>query len=155
MKYELIDETMKINGKILHRIRALKCIPLYSVIKGDLGGWIESERNLSQDNDSWVGGDAIVMDDAFISGNAYIGEDAIVCDNSEVYGNSIVIGRAKLRNRAEVKENARIYGSSILESGIVEGHATVCGTTRITGGKVLGLAFLSNGVVYPDQLVAK
>lgn len=45
-KYELTGETKEIDGKILHRIRALIDIPEHDVKAGDLGGWIEAERNL-------------------------------------------------------------------------------------------------------------
>ena len=42
-KYELTDETVKINSVILHRIMALT--DFGEVNAGDLGGWVESERN--------------------------------------------------------------------------------------------------------------
>ena len=51
-KYELTSETKVINGLELHRIKAIKSFG--SVEKGELGGWIESEKNLSQDGDAWV-----------------------------------------------------------------------------------------------------
>lgn len=49
MKYKLTNESM-INaaGKKLFRIKALVDIEEYGVKKGDLGGWIEKEDNLSQ-----------------------------------------------------------------------------------------------------------
>ena len=47
-KYELTEE---VNKQGLHRIRALKDIPLYGVKKGDLGGFVERENNLSQEGD--------------------------------------------------------------------------------------------------------
>ena len=47
-KYELTGETKEIGGVTLHRIRALIDIPEHYVKAGDLGGWIEAERNLSQ-----------------------------------------------------------------------------------------------------------
>ena len=55
-RYELTDIR---NGK-LRRIRALRDIPRYNVKAGDLGGWVESEKNLSQEGDCWVGGNARV-----------------------------------------------------------------------------------------------
>lgn len=46
-KYELTNETITLkNGVVLHRIRALKSFGVV-VTKGDLGGWIEKEDNLS------------------------------------------------------------------------------------------------------------
>lgn len=45
-KYELTE-----SYGTFWRIRALRYIPRYGVRPGDLGGWIESEENLSQDGD--------------------------------------------------------------------------------------------------------
>ena len=59
-KYEFTGETKEIGGKILHRIRALIDIPEHDVKVGDLGGWIEAERNLSQKGAAWVTGSAWV-----------------------------------------------------------------------------------------------
>lgn len=52
-KYELTDETKVEHGVTLHRIRALVDIVRYGVKAGDLGGWIESEANLSQEHE-WM-----------------------------------------------------------------------------------------------------
>ena len=55
------------DGTVLHRIKALRQIPLTGgpvVKKGDIGGWVESESNLSQDGEAWVGGDALVHGEA-------------------------------------------------------------------------------------------
>ena len=63
-KYELLEEE-KINwcGKTLYRIRALIDFTLTSgdrVNKGDLGGYIEKEDNLSHSGNAWVYGNARV-----------------------------------------------------------------------------------------------
>jgi hypothetical protein len=44
-KYELTDETIDVLGNTLHRIKALKNFS--DIHKGDLGGFVESEENLS------------------------------------------------------------------------------------------------------------
>ena len=72
MKYRLTDETKELCGKTLFRIEAIRDIPKYGIQKGDRGGWIESERNLSQENECWVYGNAKVYGDAWVSGNAKI-----------------------------------------------------------------------------------
>lgn len=69
-KYELTGETKEIGGKILHRIRALVDIPVHNVKAGDLGGWIEAERNLSQKGAAWVADEARVMDSARVTDSA-------------------------------------------------------------------------------------
>lgn len=54
-KYEFTGETKKnVHGVTLHRIRALVAIAAIGVAAGDLGGWIESENNLSVSDDAWV-----------------------------------------------------------------------------------------------------
>ena len=55
MKYEVTNEIIESAGRKLHRIRALvDIITLYGrpVKKGERGGWIEEERNLSQDGNA-------------------------------------------------------------------------------------------------------
>jgi hypothetical protein len=70
-KYELTAETKRVGGVTLHRIRALVNIERYGVDIGDLGGWIEKEENLSNEDSSWVSGDAWVHGDARVSGDAW------------------------------------------------------------------------------------
>ena len=46
-KFELTEETIQCDEHTLHRIKALKDFAF--IKKGDMGGWIEKESNLSQD----------------------------------------------------------------------------------------------------------
>ena len=52
MKYEFTGETKEVAGVTLRRVRYPDT--------GELGGWIESEANLSQEGDARVSGDAWV-----------------------------------------------------------------------------------------------
>ena len=65
MKYELTDNTKTVNGVKLYQIQALK--DFGNVKAGDLGGWIEKEKNLSQEGDCWVYDNAQVFGDAEVS----------------------------------------------------------------------------------------
>ena len=58
MKYELTNESINHLGITLYRIKALK--DFNNVRKGDLGGYIEKESNLSQNDNAWVSGNAWV-----------------------------------------------------------------------------------------------
>ena len=69
-KYILTEETKEVGGRILHRIQAVRDFD--AVQKGDLGGWVESEENLSHDGNCWVFGDGEVFGNARIGVNAYI-----------------------------------------------------------------------------------
>ncbi|WP_434170016.1 hypothetical protein VYP57_00200 [Streptococcus agalactiae] len=65
-KYELVrDDTINFLGKTLFRIKAK--ISFSGVTKGDLGGYIESENNLSQSGNAWVDDNARVTDNARVS----------------------------------------------------------------------------------------
>lgn len=55
-KYRLTDEKIIVGYRTLYRIQALQ--DFENVKMGELGGWIESEKNLSHEGDVWVSGDA-------------------------------------------------------------------------------------------------
>ena len=81
-KYELVvDDTITFWGWKLFRIKAL--ISFGSVDAGDLGGYIYTEDNLSQEGDAWVSGNAKVWGDAEVSGDAKVSDfgDVIVFKN--------------------------------------------------------------------------
>ncbi len=60
MKYELINSDNKqFFGKTLFRIKALRNGKFF--VKGELGGYIEKENNLSQEDDAWVSGNAFLL----------------------------------------------------------------------------------------------
>lgn len=73
-KYELTGEVKVKFGVTFKRIRAL--IDFGNVKKGELGGFIEKEENLSHENNAWVYGNAKVYGDAEVSGNARVSGNA-------------------------------------------------------------------------------
>jgi len=79
MKYRLTEYTKKIDGITFYWIEALK--DFGNVKKGDLGGWIEKESNLSQEGDCWVSDNAEVSGNARICGNTWVSGNAWVCGN--------------------------------------------------------------------------
>ena len=68
MKYKLTDVKINFKGKTLFQIEAVKCFG--NIVKGQKGGFIEKESNLSQGGNAWVSGDACVYGDAWVYGNA-------------------------------------------------------------------------------------
>ena len=85
-KYKLTDECITIGEHKLYRIEALK--DFGDVHKGDKGGFIGSEVNLSQYGDCWVYGNAAVWGNSTVWGNAEVYGDATVCGNAEVVNNA-------------------------------------------------------------------
>lgn len=164
-KYEITNEYKVIksmgNNFTVYRIRALR--DFGSVKKGDLGGWIEKEENLSQEGNCWVEDEAKVYGNAIISGNARVFDYAKVFDGAKVYGNTKVFGDAKVFGNAEVFHNARVcddakvFGNAevfnnakvfenaevgdntlIIDSAIVCGNAKILGHSRIMGITEIG-----------------
>lgn len=100
MKYIITDETIQHDGHTLHRIKALKSFD--NVKAGDLGGWIQSENNLSQEGNCWVYDNAKVYGRAKVYDNAQIYNNVIVCGEANVYGNANVFCEALIYNKAKV-----------------------------------------------------
>lgn len=114
-KYELTDETIVVDNKTLHRIKALKSfVNSYATVEvGDLGGYVESESNLSHDGSSWIYDLGMAIDEAF------------VCDDGVVANNSLI------REHATIKENGYVL------DGIVQGHAVIQRDGVVTNNSVI------------------
>ena len=67
-KYKLTKENISYCGKTLYRIEALK--DFANVKKGDKGGYIKKENNLSQEGNCWIYDNAKVYENAKVCGNA-------------------------------------------------------------------------------------
>lgn len=135
-KYELTLETLQFAGHTLHRIKALR--DFGTIHAGELGGWIESEENLSQADNAWVYGDAKAYANAKVYGNAEIFGDAMVCDkveifdNAKVYGNAHVYRNAKIYNDASVSGNACVHDFAEIYNDVkVFGNADICGPAKV------------------------
>lgn len=137
-KYELTAETKEIGGVTLHRIRALIDIPEHDVKAGDLGGWIEAERNLSQKGAAWVAdearvmGEALVMDSALVTNSACVMGNALVADSARVTDSALVMGTACVTGKACVTGSAWVTGKAC-----VMGKARVTGKERMTGNALV------------------
>ena len=93
-KYELlVEDTITFFGVQLFRIKAL--ISFSGIEKGEVGGYIANEKNLSQSGNAWVYGNARVYGDAEVSGNARVSGDAEVSGNADyiVFKNTWSSGR--------------------------------------------------------------
>lgn len=156
-KYELVpDQQIVVAGTTLYRIRALR--DFGNVKAGNLGGFVRSERNLSQHGDCWVADEAQVYDDAVVSADALIygrgrvygrarvsdrGQvlgNAQVFENGWVFKNGMVFDSAKVFGAAQVRDNGMAYGDAeifdnvrVLNCGQVCGHARIGGKTVIDG----------------------
>ena len=144
-KFELTSEFItNAFGVKLFRLRAL--VEFGDVKAGDLGGYIEKEENLNQDDNAWVSGNACVSgnarvsDNATVSGNAWVSGDARVSgnawvrDNAWVSDNATVSGNAWVSGDAWVRDNAWVSGDAwVRDNAWVSGNARVSGNACVSG----------------------
>ena len=156
-KYELVetDKTTPF-GKPLFQVVALR--DFGDVRKGDLGGYIESTYNLSNEGNCWIYDDARVYGDARVAENARVSDEARVSGNARVYGNAQVSGDALVYDNAWVYGNAQVYDNALVSDNArvsdearvsrnarVYGNAEIYGTTELTGGYAFDTKDNGNG----------
>ena len=124
LKYKLTDETIVFDGRILHRIEALK--DFRNVRKGDKGGWVERKNNLSHLGNCWIYGDAKAYGDARVADEARVYDRAIIRDNAEVNANAYISSEAILSGDAIASDDAMIFGRAI-----ITGKSIILGTTIV------------------------
>lgn len=116
--YEYTGEQTVVEGVVLRRIRATITLIDRGITAGDVGGWIESDRNLV--DRGWVGEDAAVY------------QHAVISDDAQVRHRGKVRGQARIRGRAAVYDDAVVD-----EDAIVEDDSSVGGDAQVGAGCVL------------------
>ena len=114
-KYVMTDETINFDGHILHRIKRLS--------DGRLGGFIESESNLSQKGSCWIEQRCMVYENARVRDDAAVDCDAwgdtVISGNALIHDNAVVI-------HSEIKDNVVIGGQALVCSALIEDSVVVC-----------------------------
>lgn len=148
-KYKIREDLYKsVNGHTVYRIEALKNFS--RVQKGDLGGWIEKEDNLSQEGTCWVYKEAAVFQNAHVTGNAIVSghakvfghamvtDNVIVCCHAQIFGCAIlqndvsVYDKAKIHGNAKISNNAQIYNNvDVYDNAYVYGNAFIFDKVKI------------------------
>jgi hypothetical protein len=110
MKYEITD-IQHPAFCFSYRIRSLT--DFNDVRKGDLGGYVASEYNLSHNGNCWIYEDALVSEKAWVSGDAKVFNNAIVSGYARVAGDVEVYGEAWAYGNAKVCGNIKIFNLHI------------------------------------------
>ncbi len=162
MKYELTDDVLTVVKtdnieENLFRIMAIKDFKLVDgtqIKKGDLGGYISSEKNLSQEGMCWVMDETRVYENAVISDNAIVRNCANVLGNAKVSDDAQISGQAVICDNAKVFEFAQIYGSATVGGGVNNtlDEPFVCGNARVYGSACVGgNALVTDSAVISDD----
>lgn len=163
MKYEFTGEKIVYKGHTLHRIRAV--CDFGNVKAGEIGGWIEKEKNLSHDCWCWVADDAKIYGEAKVLYDAVVYEHACVYGSAEISGYAKIYGNAQVRGSALVYDYAMVYDNAIVcdaawvydraciyDSAEVRGSANVGGNTEIRSNvEVGGLAHVCGNAKIEDS----
>lgn len=147
-KYELTNFTMGFEGRTLYRIRALKN---FSDVKaGDLGGWVQSVKNLSQEGNCWIYDEAMCMDRARVCddcamrdfsamfGNSRMHDNAVMVDDtmafdcSTMWDNSIMFGSSKRYDNSVMRGDSKMHDCST-----ISGHSEMLGDSELCGDSEL------------------
>lgn len=142
-KYELIlNDRMKVeygdNYFTLYRIRALR--DFGNVKTGDLGGYVQSEHNLSHEGESWIYDEALVFHEAKILDNTKILDDVQICGKAHISGNTIISNYVKIHNNVRISGNvqidsyARLYHNAEIDGNVrISGHVFIAENAKIKG----------------------
>ena len=119
-KYELIKESKTMFAeREIFRIRALK--DFEDVKAGDIGGWVCSENNLSQEGECWIYDEAKCLDEARVYDNA------VMCGNAVMFGNAKMFDNAKMSDNSIMCDNAEMCGNSkMYDTSTMCGSSTMC-----------------------------
>lgn len=130
----------------LHRIQALTKAN-ERVEAGDLGGYVETLHNLSQEGSCWVHDNAICCEQAVVEKDAQLfdgtcaRESALVTGDAVMFDSAVAVGNCCVRS-GELKEQARVAGNAVVGesvldgiSPLIQGHSSVYGTVR--GGVIV------------------
>lgn len=175
-KYEILKENFIVDksGSVVFRIRALKefCLSDGTVVKkGTIGGYIQSESNLSHFDSCWVSDNAVVCNNAivcdkaivkdevrirdcvYVGDNSVIEKNCIICDkvsvldNSFISGNVVIGGDTLIRKKSKIKGYVRIVDCEITNSTITE-------KAHIFGGSV-GDSLITDTVKINGRVLVK
>lgn len=137
-KYELLkDDCINYKGRTLYRIIALR--DFSNVKAGDVGGYVQSEDNLSHKGDCWVYYNAKVFNNAKIHDNARIYGNAQIYGDAEVFGYAHIFGNAKIYDEAGIFDNATVFENArVCNNARIKCNARVYGDAKIERDTIIG-----------------
>jgi carbonic anhydrase/acetyltransferase-like protein (isoleucine patch superfamily) len=165
-KYELVkDQTIIIQDKTLYRIRALRSFS--NVKEGEIGGYVQSESNLSHAGCCWIYDDAKVYDNAKVYNKARICGRSEIYDEAEIYHTALILGSVKVFHSARIssyaiiQDNVQVFGySCVFDYAKISGnvkifdHAQIYDSTLVSGNsQIYGSAIIYENAIISNNAV--
>lgn len=157
-KYEITDIAHPGHPE-LHRIRALRQVG-NDVACGTLGGFVQSEANLSQEQDeAWLYNDSVCRDEARVCESARLMGQAMAQDLALVSGGAILFDRAMVGDNAIVKngclcDDAVVCGNARVRENVQTHAAPLVSGQAVVMGDLAGKVIVAgHGCILPGQTV--
>lgn len=106
-----------------------------AIMTGDLGGWVESRKNLSQNGSCWIFHPACICDNAKVTEGACINKIACISDNATISGYAYVCGNVSgnafvgdhvyIDPQSSIKDDAEVYGFTRVISSNISGDTCI------------------------------
>lgn len=117
-KWQYTGNLIEVNGHVVYEIESCINFSVAGTVvkKGQRGGWLENEDNLSQKGNCWVFPNCIVMDHAHVKDSAVLRYGSVARDHALVFGDAIVTeglvaGYSKIGDHA-ILTDAALYGNA-------------------------------------------
>ena len=159
-KYQLLrHDTIVRDGRTLYRIEALHRWPR-DLQKGEKGGYVESEANLSQEGSCWLFDDACAYEDARVEGEACLYDQATLRGKAKLLENAILRdhavaeGEAIIRGWSSLQQQASVTGHAVLEGKVqLEDFVHVGGNAYLKGDPIAYLWLTGNTMILGDTFI--
>ena len=148
-KYE-ITEAAHPKYPWLHRIRAIRQVN-EQVSPGMLGGYVQTEDNLSQEGTCWIYDQAVCCEEAAVA------DDGRMFDSAVARGSALVGGDARMFERAMAEGNSSFFSGELKEDARLAGNAVVQqsdnGLSPLIGGKSNVYGTVCGGDLVSDNII--
>ena len=125
MKYEILEQTQQLpDRRTAYRIKAVR--DFGNVKKGEIGGFVEADDNLSHHGLCWIAGTAMALGRSRVTGDAQLKNRAQLRDWA------VITDRCAVQDEAVLQDFAFGYGDAVIgEQSLLAGVATACGHAQI------------------------
>ena len=138
-KYELIrldTNTTEYKDGLRYRVKALK--DFGSVKKGDIGGFVTNEHNLSQDGNCWIYDDAKIFDSSEIYNNAKMFNNSKMFDNSRMYDDSRMFDDCEMHDNSEMCDNSKMFDNSrMFDNSIMHDNSKMHNNSKMFDNSIM------------------
>lgn len=126
-----------------------------TVKSGTVGGYVQAETNLPQNDSSWVFHTAKVFDNVRLS-DSVVRDEAWVFESSELSG-SVVCKKSHIWGECSLKDswvddNVDVHGACVLTNSEIRNSSVVCGRSIVKNSKLFNGSRIYNSQVKDTKM---